>query len=313
MAQVGVLEELEAAGIPVACAAGTSGGSIVGAALCAGRLEPFREATCALTRRQVLRLFDPTWPRFGMLEGRRAMEFLRPFLGERIEELSRPYAAVATDLDTGLGVILTRGEVIQAVRASVAVPGILTPVRWNGHWLVDGGLVNPVPVSVARQLGAEFVLAVNVLPLAEHVLNGFPGRQGPGARLLAPVLEFLSGNGSSHSSPPPAPDDAGQQGLSPAERRSLVEVLLRSSHVAECQIAGMRLREERPDFLLTVPVPQVGLFDFHRSAELVEAGRVAAREKLASLRRALERAEPAARRLRRWVEAARGRATSTSE
>jgi len=310
MAQVGVLEELAAQGIAATCAAGASGGSIVGAVFCSERLRAFHEATCALTRRQVLRLFDPTWPRFGMLEGRRAMEFLRPFVRERIEELPWPYAAIAVDLDTGLDVTLSRGEVLQAVRASVAVPGIVTPLRWHGRSLVDGGIVNPIPVSAARELGADFVIAVNVLPLAEPLRHP---RSRPGARLLAPLFEKWTGNGEAHSDAFQPPDDAGGEGLSPSERRSLVGVLLRASHVAECQIATMRLREDPPDFLLNVPVPQVGLFDFHRSAELIAAGRASAREHLASLHTALERSEPAARRLRRWVEAARSHGARTRE
>ena len=310
MAQVGVLEELALQGIAVTCAAGTSGGAIVGAVFCSERLPAFHEATCSLTRRQVLRLFDPTWPRFGMLEGRRAMEFLRPFVCDRIEELPWPYAAVAVDLDTGLDMTLAKGEVLQAVRASVAVPGIVTPQRWHGRSLVDGGIVNPVPVDVARELGADFVIAINVLPLAESLP---PQRPGPGARLLAPVLGLLSSNGAPHGSASQAPDDAGVEGLSPSERRSLMGVLLRASHVAECQIATMRLRDDPPDFLLSVPVPQVGLFDFQRSAELIAAGRDAARESLASLRAALEHAEPAAHRLRRWIDAARNHGTPSAK
>lgn len=308
MAEVGVLEELTADGVELACAAGTSGGSVVGAAFCAGRLADFRDAACALSRSQVLRLFDPTWPRLGMLEGRRGMDFVRPFLGDEIDALPRRFAAIATDLDTGLCVTLGQGSVADAVRASIAVPGILTPVLRDGRWLVDGGLSDPIPVRTARALGADFVIAVNALPLAESVLRSLPARTDAATRMMAPVLELLarSGFGGAPESAAPAPEDTTPQGLTPAERRGLVDVILRSGHVAQCQIAAMRLREEPPDFLITVPVPQVGLFDLHRSSELVEAGRAAARQALPALRRALAGARPLRQRVRGWVASMRG-------
>src|SRR4030095_14373678 len=164
MAQIGVVQVLAEAGIPVHCVAGTSAGAMVGAALAAGRLGEFRAAMEGLSRRRVLRLLDVAWPREGLLHGLRALELVRPYLGEAMEDLGIPYAAVATDLRSGDEVMMTRGGVFDAVRASVAIPGIFTPWRVGGHLLVDGGLVNPVPVSTARALGAEFVIAVNVLP-----------------------------------------------------------------------------------------------------------------------------------------------------
>jgi NTE family protein len=300
MAQIGVIEELVAAGVGFGCVAGSSGGALVGAALCAGRLDGLREAVCGLTRRQIVSLFDPTWPRVGMLEGRRGLEFVRPYLGEWIEALRPPFAAVALDLDSGLEVALRAGSVAEAVRASVAVPGILTPLAWNGRSLVDGGLVNPIPVSTARDLGASFVLAVNVLPLAEDVLRAVRRRSRNAVPLLSQLLNHFPAWVPGVEG---AIEDAGAAGLSPSERRGLVDIVARAGHVAQCQIAGLRLQTDAPDFLLTVPVPHVGVFDFQRSTELIEAGRQAAREALPRLRAALARAEPLPRRLRRWLGA----------
>jgi NTE family protein len=163
MAHIGVLEELSAAGISIRCVAGTSAGALVGAAFAAGHLAEFRDTMTGLTRSRVLRLFDPRWPRTGLLEGRRSLELLRAYLGDRIETLPLRYAVVATDLYSGEEVILRTGEVVEAIRASIAIPGLFTPLRLQGRLLVDGGLVNPMPVDVARELGAEFVIAVSVL------------------------------------------------------------------------------------------------------------------------------------------------------
>jgi NTE family protein len=235
-----------------------------------------------------------------MLEGRRALELVRPHLGTRVEDLNLRFAAVAADLDSGREVWLREGDVFEAVRASVAVPGILTPARLNGRVLVDGGIVNPIPVTAARALGASFVLAVNVLPLAEEVLRDVRRRSGSALPLAAQLLRRLPalapGNGA-------GPQDAEATGLSAGERRGLVDVVSRAAHVAQCQIAALRIQDDEPEFLLTVPVPSVGLFEFDRSSELIEAGRAAAERALPELRAALERAAPIRERVRRWVAA----------
>jgi NTE family protein len=306
MAQIGVLEELAAAGIEPCCAAGTSGGSAVGAIWCSGRLDAFRDATCSLTRSQVVRLFDPTWPRVGMLEGKRGLEFLRPFHGESIEALPRRFAAIATDLETGMAITLDRGPVATAVRASSAIPGILTPIEHEGRLLVDGGISDPIPVRATRALGAEFVIAVSVLPMAESVLRSLARPPGAATRLMAQVAELLARKGfGAAAGSPPEPEDGNAQGLSSAERRGLVSVIMRSGHVAQCQIAGMRLRDEPPDFLITVPVQELGMFDLHRSRELVEIGRAAAKRALPALRLALARAVPVRARMRDWIDSVR--------
>jgi NTE family protein len=126
MAQIGALEVLSEAGIGLHSVAGTSAGALVGAACAARWLADLRDSLESLSRRRVLRLFDLAWPREGLLQGRRALEFVRPHLGEAIESLEIPYAAVATDLRSGAEVAISRGPVFDAVRASIAIPGIFT-------------------------------------------------------------------------------------------------------------------------------------------------------------------------------------------
>jgi NTE family protein len=286
MAQIGALEVFAEAGIPLQSVAGTSAGAIVGAAHAAGHLAEFRAAMESLSRGRVLRLFDLAWPRKGLLHGLRALEFVRPHLGEAIEDLPVPYAAVATDLRSGDEVMLSRGSVFDAVRASIAIPGIFTPWRVGGRLLVDGGLVNPVPVSTAHALGAEFVIAVNVLPLRN-------GQRS--AQLVHESLEHLHTDDSDTTAAERAIED----------KLGLVEVVWHASRILAAQIASARLRDDPAGFLLQIPVPDVAVFEFHRTAELVEVGRRAAEQALPALRSALARAVPVRRRLRRSLTALR--------
>jgi NTE family protein len=308
LAHVGVLEELAAAGIPVHCVAGTSAGAMVGAAYAAGQLGPFRDTMCALTRRRVLSLFDPTWPRSGLLEGRRSLELIRAYVGERIETLPRPFAAVTTDLRTGAEIVLREGDVLEAIRASIAIPGLFTPQRWRGRLLVDGGLTNPLPVDVARQLGAQFVIAVSVISLPDDSILPTGERQRLTTQLLARFL-------ASYNEPPVTePEEPSEPSETDAEDDiGLIEVLSKASTVIQSRIAAGRLREEPPDYFLAVPLQEFGGFDFHRAEEAVEAGRAAAREALPEIQRALLAAEPLHHKLARWVDAATARVTGSPD
>jgi NTE family protein len=308
MAHVGVLEELLAAGMEISCVAGTSAGAMVGAAFANGQLASFRDTMCALTRSRVLRLFDPIWPQSGLLEGRRALELVRPHLGYTIESLPIPFAAVATDLHSGEEVVLCSGSVIEAVRASIAIPGLFTPQRWGGRVLVDGGLVNPIPADVARALGAEFVIAVSVLNVHPSVLPRSRARGGLTQQWSERLRRRMEKSVAKAARLLPEANGT------PATELGLVEILSRASTVVQAHIAAARLREQPPDFLVQVPV-RLGLFDFHQSREAVQAGRAAAREVLPDLRRALAEALPLMDRLSRWfdVTASRWSARRTAE
>jgi NTE family protein len=302
LAHIGALEELARAEIPIDCVAGTSAGAMVGAAYAADRLGPFRDTMCALTRRRVVSLFDPTWPRSGLLEGRRSLELIRPHVGERIEALPRAFAAVTTDLRSGTEVAIRDGDVLEAIRASIAIPGLFTPLRWRGRLLVDGGLTNPLPVNVARQLGAQFVIAVSVVSLADDSLPAGGKRRKLTTQLLGRLL-------ASYESPHRA-EGAEPSGLREGDAGDdigLIEVLSRASDVIQARIAAGRLRVEPPDFLLTVPLPELGGFDFHRAAEAIDAGREAAREALPEIRSALLAAAPLYERVSSWIDAATAR------
>jgi NTE family protein len=165
-AHVGILKVLEREGVKVSAIAGSSIGAMVGGAYAAGiPLSRIEEEWLTTSRTRLLRSFLPTFPRAGLSSGAGLRRYLREILGDvRIEELPVPFAAVATDLDTGEPVVLREGPLVEAIRASTAIPGIFQPVRWEGRLLVDGGMVEPLPVRVCRELGAEIVIAVDVNP-----------------------------------------------------------------------------------------------------------------------------------------------------
>jgi len=165
-AHTGVLKVLQAEGIPISVVAGSSIGALIGAAMAVGiSVEHVEQEWLATSARRVLRSFLPTFPRAGLSSGHELKKLLQQLLGDvHIEDLDMPYAAVACDIDTGEATVIRDGSLVDAVRASTAIPGIFHPVRLRERVLVDGGLVDPVPIHVCRDLGADFVIAVDITP-----------------------------------------------------------------------------------------------------------------------------------------------------
>lgn len=161
---IGVIRVLEEARIPIDCIAGTSIGAIVGAFYAAGKLEHYEEFSRQLAWKEILNfMLDPLFPVSGLLSGKKLEKFFISFLqDQRIEDFAMPFAAIAADVVTGEEIILTQGNAVKAIRASMSLPGIFTPVYLQDRFLVDGGLVSPVPVHAARTLGADVVIAVNL-------------------------------------------------------------------------------------------------------------------------------------------------------
>ena len=167
-AHIGVLEVLEEAGIKPHCIAGTSIGALVGAVYAFGGIEGVRSLLDSIDWKRMLGLIDPVLPKSGLVDGRRLEQLVRASVQEaEIQDLPIKFRAVAADLATGTEVIFDSGDVAEAVRASVSVPGLFTPVKRQDQTLVDGGLLNPVPVSVAREMGADFIIAVDITPAVQ--------------------------------------------------------------------------------------------------------------------------------------------------
>ncbi len=166
MAQIGVLEVLEREGIPIDMIAGTSAGAAIGALFAQGKsARQIRELATEIGWVQFFSLVDLALPKSGFIEGAKIKELLKSVIGDiDFSDLSIPMACVATDIESGEEVVINQGPVLEGVRASISVPVIFTAVKREDRYLVDGGLVNPVPVSTVREMGADFVIAVNVVP-----------------------------------------------------------------------------------------------------------------------------------------------------
>lgn len=263
-AHVGVIRALAEAGIRPDLVCGTSVGSLVGAAFAAGELDRFEQWLLGLRLKDVVGFMDVSLSG-GILRGGRVMEFFRRnFVDRPIEDLAMPFAAVATALHTGAEVWLRDGSTVDAVRASIAVPGLFTPVLREGMTLVDGGLVNPVPVSLARAMGADVVIAVDLGSdiLGRHLVSE-PRTAEPGST----IGEWMSKLQEKFGGLVPR--------RSPDERKlpSMHDVLFSSIEIMEVRIARSRMAGEPPDVVVSPRLAHLHQLDFHRAREAIDEGR----------------------------------------
>jgi NTE family protein len=284
---IGIIEALAEAGIEPDIVCGTSMGSLVGAAYVTGRMTPLRVWAEAVSWREIVGMLDIRLMRGGLMDGRQIMGFLRSLeMAGSIEDAPKPFAAVATDLMTGEETWLTAGPIVDAVRASIALPGILSPARVDGKWLVDGGLVNPVPVSVCRALGAGIVIAVNLNSdligrRTRGAILGRRQRSGPKAR--KDFLERLK-----KQMPVALRRPAGTLAPLLIERGEsspgYFDVLANSIYIMQDQITQARLAAEKPEVVLAPKLRNVGLLDFNRAAEAIAEGRACVARSLPDIR-----------------------------
>jgi NTE family protein len=269
-AHIGVLRALTEAGITPDFVAGCSMGAMVGAAFAAGRIEQLEAWALSLDWRRVVGLAD-VGLRGGLIKGDRLLNLYQgQFVQCPFSELSIPFAAVATDLATGQEVWLRDGKVSDAVRASCTVPGLFKPVLRDGRYLVDGSVVNPIPVSLCRAMGAEIVIAVD---LGTHRARRFP-LESQQASTAKPRRGFFNILGS-----PPPPE------VRPLP--SITDTLLGAIDIMQERIAQARLVGEAPEVLLTPRLGHFGPFEYHRAALSIAAGREVVAEMLPGIRLAL--------------------------
>ncbi|GMV56492.1 MAG: hypothetical protein AMXMBFR6_22970 [Betaproteobacteria bacterium] len=291
LAHIGVLRAIREAGIDIKVIAGTSMGALIGAVLAAGGLDSLTAKFLGLDWKYMVSLLDPVFPRSGLIDGRKIADFVRTLVPDTaIEDLNIPFAAVATDLATGREVVIDHGDLTEAVRASIAVPGIFTPVRRDGHVLVDGGLVDPVPVSAARAMGADLVIAVD---LNHDIVAGRSARVAPSddgngnGQTLARLLESLPGAKNTVSQNPLLAQFSAW--LKKDALPGIFEVLLASLYIMQARITQSSLRHDRPDLLIQPPLGAVRLMDFGRAEEIIEIGYRCATERLKSWPQATDR------------------------
>ena len=262
-AHIGVIRALEKAGVRPDILCGTSIGALVGAAYAAGELDRLESWVLELGIGDVFGFFDVSLSS-GVLKGARLMEFFRRNLADRpIDELGMPFAAVATALHTGAEVWLRHGSTIDAVHASIALPGLFAPVRWEGSLLVDGGLVNPVPVSLARAMGADIVIAVDlgsdILGRRFRAASAPEAPPGTVAKWMRKLQENLSA-----LAPGKSPDEPAMP--------SMLDVLTTCMDIVQVRIARSRMAGEPPEVVVAPRLARFRLLDFHRAKEAIEEG-----------------------------------------
>jgi NTE family protein len=263
-AHLGVIRALEQAGIRPDLVCGTSIGALVGAAYAAGELERFEQWALGLRFKDVVAFLDVSLSS-GLFKGERMMDFFRRNFKDRpMEELAMPFAAVATSLRTGAEVWLRQGSTLDAVRASIALPGFFAPALREGSVLVDGGLVNPVPVSLARAMGADVVIAVDLGTdiLGRH-LRAHPPVEAPAGE-VSEWIRKLQGNLGAII-PAHSPDER--------KMPSMLDVLTTSINIMQVRISRSRMAGEPPDLVVAPRLAHFGLLDFHRAKEAIEEGK----------------------------------------
>jgi NTE family protein len=281
---IGVLHALAQAGLSPDIVVGTSIGSVVGGCYVSGKLDELEVFARNLTRRRVFGLLDFNFAGSGLISGQRLSEELSDHLKHvQIENLNNKFVAVATELKTGHEIWLSKGPLVPAMHASYALPGIFRPVRINNRWLIDGALVNPIPVSVCRALGARIVIAVNlnwdffgkgtvvpdqdafeedVVPEAENLP---PAGNGRAAQNLLRRQFF------------------GQGGDTPG----ISSVMMDAFNIIQDRIARSRLAGDPPDIMVMPILEEMGLFDFHMAEKAIASGKQATEKVLEDIERAV--------------------------
>ena len=272
-AHIGAIRALIEAGIRPDIIAGTSIGSVVGGAYLAGKLDVLEKWARSLNRRRVMGYMDVSWGGSGFMRGERLAKTLNRYMGStKIEDLDRKFAAVACDLRTGYEVWLQRGEMVPAIRASYALPGAFEPVKVDGRFMIDGALVNPVPVSACRALGAHIVIAVS--------LNG--DAFGPMGSSHEINMDIEGDNDvdpfeiASQSLNKLRPDRLLLKSIvgnvKPGKSPKLGSVMMGTLNIVMDRISRSRLAGDPPDVFVAPRIGHIGMLEFTKADELIERG-----------------------------------------
>lgn len=272
-AHIGVINALRKQGIDVDIVAGCSVGALVGAAFASHRLPVMEQWVRSFSYWDVIRLMDLSWQRGGLLRGERVFNVVGQLLKVNdFNDCSLKFGAVTTNLSTGRELWMTKGDIHQAIRASCSMPGLLAPVWFDGYWLVDGALVNPVPISLARAMGADIVIAVDL----QH-----------DAHLMQQDLFSVHSDPSESST-----SDAANWRERLRERMNkmmlkkttftptAMEIMSASIQMLENRVKRTRMASDPPDVLIQPYCPQISTLDFHRASEAIEAGRLAVEKQI---------------------------------
>jgi len=265
-AHIGVIRRLEEMGVVADIVTGTSIGALVGASYAAGQLDKLEQWVCSLSRLETARYFEINAGLNGFVNHQRLHNFMQEFVtpdGTLIEQLSRTYGAVSVELETGREVWFTRGDLEEAVWASISLPGLFPALPYKESWLVDGGLVNPVPVSLCRALGAEVVIAVNLNNRMPSRRDRKPIKNESDNNTLISKLtdkmrsysDSLFNNSQEENGPP-----------------GLMDAIAGSIYIMQDRITRSRMAGDPPEIILTPAVSHIGLLEFYLAKESITEG-----------------------------------------
>ena len=285
-AHIGVIKRLDEAGIVPDVIAGASIGALAGGCYAAGKIADLETFALSLTRRRVFSLLDFSWRGSGLISGNKLARMLERELGDaQIEDLERPFICIGTELTTGHEIWLQKGNLVSAMRASYALPAVFKPVHFDNMWLIDGAVVNPIPVSACRALGARVVIAVNLNT------DSF----GIGTVIQAPPK---NGNGSTEMENADTAEEARTAFLhqlfgSSSQGPGITTVMVAAFNISQDRLARSRLAGDPPDVTISPRAPDVGLFDFDKAEESIAAGWEAADRALPDIKQAIAVLSPA--------------------
>ncbi len=289
---IGMLRVLESEGIVPDVVAGTSIGAVVGGCYAAGKLGEIEAFARSLTKRRVMGLLDFRIGSSGLIAGDRLKRLLEKDLGDRrLETLPIRFCTIATEIGTGHEIWLTRGGMVDAIRASYALPGIIDPVRIRNRLLMDGALVNPIPITAARAMGADIVLCVNLngdLKLRGTTIQSFDGGDDDevvDAVIAEPRRWGLFGPVRD------AADRVRRRGTRETFGPGIASIMIDAFNITQDRISRSRLAGDPPDLMVSPKVGAIGLFEFHRAAEAIELGAEATRRALPDIHELLAEAK----------------------
>lgn len=254
-AHIGVIKTLKKLGVTIDCVAGCSIGALVGAIYACGTLDLFEQWVLQLNKREMAKLIDLNFSGGGVISGSKLMTFFKDFgLQKNIEDLPLPFSSVATDLSSGREIWLNKGSLEMAIRTSMSLPGLFTPKRYKDCWLVDGGLVNPVPITLCRAMGADMVIAVN--------LNHDLLRMAPNPTEQPSFFSVLSGQF----------DKLIKRIMGISDGPGYYDVLTRSIKIMQDRITRSRAAGDPADLTLVPQLGSIMLYDFHKAKEAIQEG-----------------------------------------
>lgn len=280
---IGVIEALQTHGIEPDIICGCSIGALVGASYAANKITALEGWVRSLSLLETARFASLDTSLNGVINKDRLQKVLRQFIGDEsfsIAELPRPFASVATDLSSGREVWFTEGLLLDAVWASISLPGLFPPVRHKNRWLVDGGLVNPVPVSVCRALGADFVIAVNLNGdlVGRHIDKPVSKEGGEIPPHWSDKIPWSLGAGLKQNGNADDDDEKAPR---------VFETIASSINIIQDRITRSRMVGEPPDILITPELADIGLLEFYRAAECIDEGKESVRRALPEIQRLL--------------------------